>query len=158
MRQGERMGDATQLKQEAGSLPLRARLREYARLMRLDRPVGTWLLLWPALWGLWISAAGNPDELVFVIFLVGTFVMRAAGCVVNDAERPAAAKKTFQSGTSPGRVFTESGGTAWKPTSFPAGSSSTQACPDASGGGLSTVTTSEWKLACSSGTALQRRQ
>jgi 4-hydroxybenzoate polyprenyltransferase len=78
------MGDATQLKQEAGSLPLRARLREYARLMRLDRPVGTWLLLWPALWGLWISAAGNPDELVFVIFLVGTFVMRAAGCVVND--------------------------------------------------------------------------
>jgi len=84
MRQGERMREATQLKQEAGSLPLRARLREYARLMRLDRPVGTWLLLWPALWGLWISAAGDPDELVFVIFLVGTFVMRAAGCVVND--------------------------------------------------------------------------
>jgi 4-hydroxybenzoate polyprenyltransferase len=78
------MRDATQLKRETSGLTLRARLREYARLMRLDRPIGTWLLLWPALWALWISAAGDPDELVFVIFLVGTFVMRAAGCVVND--------------------------------------------------------------------------
>jgi len=63
---------------------LRGRLVEYARLMRLDRPIGIWLLLWPVLWALWISADGHPDERVFVIFLVGTFVMRAAGCVIND--------------------------------------------------------------------------
>ena len=63
---------------------VRGRLREYARLMRLDRPIGVWLLLWPALWALWISANGHPDEHIFVIFLLGTFVMRAAGCVIND--------------------------------------------------------------------------
>ena len=50
----------------------RGRLVEYARLMRLDRPIGIWLLLWPCLWALWISAAGRPDERVFVIFLIGT--------------------------------------------------------------------------------------
>ena len=63
---------------------MRGRLVEYARLMRLDRPIGIWLLLWPALWALWISADGRPDERIFVIFLLGTFVMRAAGCVIND--------------------------------------------------------------------------
>jgi 4-hydroxybenzoate polyprenyltransferase len=63
---------------------VRGRLVEYARLMRLDRPIGIWLLLWPCLWALWISAAGRPDERVFVIFLIGTFVMRSAGCVIND--------------------------------------------------------------------------
>ena len=63
---------------------VRGRLVEYARLMRLDRPIGIWLLLWPCLWALWISAEGHPDERVFVIFLLGTFVMRAAGCVIND--------------------------------------------------------------------------
>ncbi len=61
-----------------------ARLREYARLMRLDRPIGIWLLLWPVLWALWISADGHPDERLFVIFVIGTFVMRSAGCVMND--------------------------------------------------------------------------
>lgn len=61
-----------------------ARLLEYARLMRLDRPIGFWLLLWPALWALWISGAGHPVERVFVIFVAGTFLMRAAGCVIND--------------------------------------------------------------------------
>jgi 4-hydroxybenzoate polyprenyltransferase len=60
------------------------RLREYARLMRLDRPIGIWLLLWPVLWALWVSADGHPDERLFVIFLIGTFVMRSAGCVMND--------------------------------------------------------------------------
>jgi 4-hydroxybenzoate polyprenyltransferase len=60
------------------------RLREYARLMRIDRPIGIWLLLWPVLWALWISAAGRPDERIFVIFVIGTFVMRSAGCVIND--------------------------------------------------------------------------
>jgi 4-hydroxybenzoate polyprenyl transferase, proteobacterial len=63
---------------------VRSRLVEYARLMRLDRPIGIWLLLWPCLWALWISAEGHPDERVFVIFLLGTFVMRSAGCVIND--------------------------------------------------------------------------
>ncbi|HEX6570475.1 MAG TPA: UbiA family prenyltransferase, partial [Steroidobacteraceae bacterium] len=63
---------------------VRGRLVEYARLMRLDRPIGIWLLLWPCLWALWISAEGRPDERIFVIFLIGTFVMRSAGCVIND--------------------------------------------------------------------------
>ena len=61
-----------------------SRLREYVRLMRLDRPIGIWLLLWPVLWALWISGAGHPDERLFVIFVLGTFVMRSAGCVMND--------------------------------------------------------------------------
>jgi 4-hydroxybenzoate polyprenyltransferase len=64
--------------------PLSLRLREYARLMRLDRPIGIWLLMWPVLWALWISAGGQPDERLFVIFVIGTFVMRSAGCVIND--------------------------------------------------------------------------
>ena len=61
-----------------------SRLREYVRLMRLDRPIGIWLLLWPVLWALWISSGGHPDERLFVIFVLGTFVMRSAGCVMND--------------------------------------------------------------------------
>jgi 4-hydroxybenzoate polyprenyltransferase len=61
-----------------------SRLLEYARLMRLDRPIGFWLLLWPALWALWISGEGHPDERVFVVFVAGAFLMRAAGCVIND--------------------------------------------------------------------------
>jgi 4-hydroxybenzoate polyprenyltransferase len=60
------------------------RLTEYARLMRLDRPVGTWLLLWPALWALWIAGAGRPHPQVLGIFVLGVVVMRAAGCVIND--------------------------------------------------------------------------
>jgi len=60
------------------------RLTEYARLMRLDRPVGTWLLLWPALWALWIAGAGRPAPRVLIVFVLGVVVMRAAGCVIND--------------------------------------------------------------------------
>jgi 4-hydroxybenzoate polyprenyltransferase len=60
------------------------RLTEYGRLMRLDRPVGTWLLLWPALWALWIAGAGRPRPLVLGVFVAGVIVMRAAGCVIND--------------------------------------------------------------------------
>ena len=52
--------------------------------MRLDRPVGTWLLLWPALWALWIAGAGRPNPQVLIVFVLGVFVMRAAGCVIND--------------------------------------------------------------------------
>jgi 4-hydroxybenzoate polyprenyltransferase len=81
------MNDATEVgKGRAAPAPSgwRGRLREYARLMRLDRPIGIWLLLWPVLWALWISANGHPSERIFVLFLIGTFVMRSAGCVMND--------------------------------------------------------------------------
>jgi 4-hydroxybenzoate polyprenyltransferase len=66
------------------SYRLTRRLTEYGRLARLDRPVGTWLLLWPALWALWIAGAGRPDPRVLGIFVLGVVVMRAAGCVIND--------------------------------------------------------------------------
>ena len=56
----------------------------YMRLMRFDRPVGTLLLLWPTLAALWIAAAGRPSLALVVIFTLGTIVMRAAGCVIND--------------------------------------------------------------------------
>jgi len=56
----------------------------YARLMRLDRPIGIWLLLWPTLWALWISGTGSPDPWVFTVFVAGAVVMRSAGCVIND--------------------------------------------------------------------------
>jgi 4-hydroxybenzoate polyprenyltransferase len=81
------MRNATDIDQESRATspsPLRRRLREYARLMRLDRPIGIWLLLWPVLWALWIASNGHPDERLFVIFVLGTFVMRSAGCVMND--------------------------------------------------------------------------
>jgi 4-hydroxybenzoate polyprenyltransferase len=52
--------------------------------MRLHRPIGIWLLLWPTLWALWIASAGRPDEKVFVILVLGTIVVRSAGCVIND--------------------------------------------------------------------------
>jgi 4-hydroxybenzoate polyprenyltransferase len=66
------------------SYRLGRRLTEYARLTRLDRPVGTWLLLWPALWALWIAGAGRPNPRVLIVFVLGVVVMRAAGCVIND--------------------------------------------------------------------------
>lgn len=62
----------------------RARASAYWRLGRFDRPVGTWLLLWPTLWALWLSAQGVPDLPRLLVFVVGTFLMRAAGCVLND--------------------------------------------------------------------------
>ena len=59
-------------------------LREYALLMRLDRPIGTLLLLWPTLWALWTAGAGRPDPHVFLVFVAGVVLMRSAGCVMND--------------------------------------------------------------------------
>jgi 4-hydroxybenzoate polyprenyltransferase len=59
-------------------------LLDYARLTRLDRPIGIWLLLWPTLWALWISGRGRPDPHIFVIFVAGTVLMRSAGCAIND--------------------------------------------------------------------------
>jgi 4-hydroxybenzoate polyprenyltransferase len=66
------------------SYRLGRRLVEYARLARLDRPIGIWLLLWPVLWALWIAGRGRPAPRVLIVFVLGVFVMRAAGCVIND--------------------------------------------------------------------------
>ncbi|MEZ5581601.1 MAG: 4-hydroxybenzoate octaprenyltransferase [Candidatus Competibacteraceae bacterium] len=60
------------------------RLSEYALLMRLDRPIGTFLLLWPTLWALWLAGQGQPNQHVVVVFLLGVLLMRSAGCVIND--------------------------------------------------------------------------
>lgn len=59
-------------------------LRDYAYLMRLHRPIGIWLLMWPMLWALWLAAGGLPDLRVLVVMLAGTVLMRSAGCVIND--------------------------------------------------------------------------
>lgn len=56
----------------------------WVRLMRLDRPVGTYLLLWPTLWALWFASDGHPQLCNLLIFTLGVVVMRAAGCVIND--------------------------------------------------------------------------
>ena len=56
----------------------------YSRLMRLDKPIGIWLLLWPTLWALWLAGQGQPDQLLFAIFVAGVVIMRSAGCVLND--------------------------------------------------------------------------
>ncbi len=60
------------------------RLRQYILLMRLDRPVGIFLLLWPTLWALWIAAEGRPHYWVTIVFVLGVILMRSAGCVIND--------------------------------------------------------------------------
>jgi 4-hydroxybenzoate polyprenyltransferase len=60
------------------------KLSLYARLMRLDKPIGILLLLWPTLWALWIAGEGVPNPLVVAIFVAGTVLMRSAGCVIND--------------------------------------------------------------------------
>jgi 4-hydroxybenzoate polyprenyltransferase len=63
---------------------LRERLDTYEQLMRLDKPIGILLLLWPTLWGLWLSSYGVPNPGVAVIFILGVVLMRSAGCIVND--------------------------------------------------------------------------
>jgi 4-hydroxybenzoate polyprenyltransferase len=60
------------------------RLKAYAYLIRLDKPIGTLLLLWPTLWALWLASSGIPDLETLFIFVVGTFLMRSAGCAIND--------------------------------------------------------------------------
>jgi len=60
------------------------KLNTYERLMRLDKPIGILLLLWPTLWALWIAGQGHPDWKVVLIFVTGTVLMRSAGCVLND--------------------------------------------------------------------------
>ena len=63
---------------------LKARIDCYERLMRLDKPIGTLLLLWPTLWALWFAAGGTPRLDILIVFVVGTLLMRSAGCVMND--------------------------------------------------------------------------
>jgi len=65
-------------------LTLRQRLDAYERLMRLDKPIGTLLLLWPTMWALWIAAEGAPSLFIVWIFALGTLLMRSAGVVMND--------------------------------------------------------------------------
>jgi heme O synthase-like polyprenyltransferase len=60
------------------------RLQLYLRLVRLDKPIGTLLLLWPTLSALWLASGGVPDWHLLVIFTLGTFLMRSAGCAIND--------------------------------------------------------------------------
>jgi len=60
------------------------RLGAYARLMRLHRPIGIYLLLWPAMWALWMASDGRPNLLVLGVFVAGVVLMRSAGCVIND--------------------------------------------------------------------------
>lgn len=63
---------------------IRRQIAAYGRLIRLERPIGTLLLLWPTLWALWIAGEGHPRPDVFVVFVLGVFLMRSAGCAIND--------------------------------------------------------------------------
>jgi len=63
---------------------LNDRLISYAYLIRLDKPIGILLLLWPTLWALWLASGGVPDLKILLIFVAGTFLMRSAGCAIND--------------------------------------------------------------------------
>lgn len=60
------------------------RLQQYFRLIRLDKPIGILLLLWPTLWALWMASNGKPDWTLVAIFTLGTILMRSAGCAIND--------------------------------------------------------------------------
>jgi len=63
---------------------IKQQLPDYARLMRLDKPIGILLLLWPTLWALWVAAEGLPSLSNLIIFVLGVILMRSAGCVIND--------------------------------------------------------------------------
>ena len=65
-------------------MTLKERLDTYEKLMRLDKPIGILLLLWPTLWGLWLASGGHPHPAVAAIFIIGVALMRSAGCVMND--------------------------------------------------------------------------
>lgn len=63
---------------------LKDRLPDFIGLMRLDRPIGIWLLLWPTLWAVWVAGDGHPSAQIALIFTLGVVLMRSAGCVIND--------------------------------------------------------------------------
>jgi 4-hydroxybenzoate polyprenyltransferase len=73
------------MKQSRGNQAVtKTKFELYWQLMRFDKPIGILLLLWPALWSLWIAGAGRPDVLVTIVIVLGVILMRAAGCVIND--------------------------------------------------------------------------
>lgn len=73
------------MKNNQNKLPyLKDRAYQYSLLMRLNKPIGIFLLLWPTLWALWVAAGGMPDLDVLVVFVLGVILMRSAGCVIND--------------------------------------------------------------------------
>ncbi|MBP0047166.1 4-hydroxybenzoate octaprenyltransferase [Marinobacterium sp. AK62] len=93
--------------QTSAERPLKDRLQAYVHLMRADRPIGTYLLLWPTLWAVWIAAEGMPPLDLLVIFCLGVFLTRSAGCVINDfADRhiDGHVKRTNQRPLPTGRV------------------------------------------------------
>ncbi len=61
-----------------------SKLKDYAELTRFNRPIGSFLLMWPTLWALWLAADGMPEWHLLIIFILGVFSMRSAGCVIND--------------------------------------------------------------------------
>ncbi|WP_411751491.1 4-hydroxybenzoate octaprenyltransferase [Serratia sp. (in: enterobacteria)] len=63
---------------------IQSKWQAYCHLMRIDKPIGSLLLLWPTLWALWLAGGGVPSPSVLLVFVLGVFLMRAAGCVVND--------------------------------------------------------------------------
>ncbi len=65
-------------------MTIKERLDIYEKLMRLDKPIGILLLLWPTLWGLWLAAYGSPHPGMIAIFVLGVVLMRSAGCIIND--------------------------------------------------------------------------
>jgi 4-hydroxybenzoate polyprenyltransferase len=89
------------------AIVIKDRLSLYFKLVRADRPIGILLLLWPTLWGLWIAADGKPDLTVLIVFIVGTILMRSAGCAINDyADRDfdAYVKRTSARPLASGRI------------------------------------------------------
>jgi 4-hydroxybenzoate polyprenyltransferase len=68
----------------SGRSRIAGKLKEYLLLIRFHRPIGTLLLLWPTLWALWIASSGRPDPGILAVFLAGVFLMRSAGCAIND--------------------------------------------------------------------------
>lgn len=76
--------DSTQTQPECATLNWRERVNIYTQLMRADKPIGTLLLLWPTLWAVWIASDGRPQLITVLLFSIGTFLMRSAGCVAND--------------------------------------------------------------------------
>lgn len=88
-------------------VPLSQRLPDFIALLRLDRPIGIYLLWWPTAWALWIAGAGTPDLQVVLIFALGVLLMRSAGCVINDyADRnfDGQVRRTAQRPLATGRV------------------------------------------------------
>jgi 4-hydroxybenzoate polyprenyltransferase len=65
-------------------IDLKKQFPHYLKLIRFDGPIGTYLLLWPTLWALWIASGGIPDLKILIIFVLGVFLMRSAGCAIND--------------------------------------------------------------------------